>query len=1196
MDTHPSRRRFRTSFVAIAAAGAVAATSVPSHVTAADDGPVSVLADDGPLDTLSPVLQLVADHGEISVRSGDGDVVVASGEMSAGDFEIAEGVLEPGATYTYDATEVVGNSNVAVSYGIESKNNRRYPTLKQWDPSGVATPTFETETVQDKASFSLATGQGRPAQETNGLYGRFWPLTEAPGLGTSANPNPGSKTVSAPLLDVIDMLGHDLDSLQENIDLGWQRQETIYNNPNLIESGHLVTKASTQLQFFARAPEWAAAADAAEYNIEGRNVLPSFAMTLTSDQSSLDDEQFELSTRNTDVITTAFPRRSGFGYRLLGYLEVPESGTYSFSPYSPGGTRAYLYDHRDDDLGRIEISAPGEWNARTETCSAHGSVHTVENRLLGEERDDSATSSTITRIYEFDKDDEEWYLPPFPYIAQVESFLEERCGHDHPYGQEVELEAGRRYPIDIAGWVGGVPGPIGMNVQTPDGESTALPIEWITPAPAGTIDFERTQHTSATLDDDVVASHVNGVGDELVTITPDGALVSHTRNGYGGWDTAGTFTDMVTPQSGWPITDPNHVQIREAKYASNKNPLPANSINHGSWLDARPDHAALTGPLTASLENEASWFTFRLDELQLGLQPDGTVDVQAIDGNLRAVNKKFGTTKNHSVNMPLVEGSHDPEQGSLELKIKFWQTGAEIHLLLSDFASQQRLQYDDMRFAVDDRAHVEWTADPPVHPEQRSISPSQFFDVTVSEDASWTGETTGPTVITLYDQLWHTNPGGVPQPHQWARVTLDHLAVTGNGLDAEVDSISGSFHGEPWDYGHTFSAHIAPGSGTARFDETAETLIVDFALTGTQSHPNNRYNYDGQRVQLTLPLVGLDSKLELPEPMYPSTGLAVSEVGETLIAATAPLRGGDVTFITKTDDRQPFSPDNTRDTTNLHDLYTTTPDVDPPASSTVSGIPQAVDVTADGNTATIVTPTADRVRVDIVDRTNTNSPWQIIGSYDIATDPNTGHAAVPAAVGRDGSTRHLALATVQGVKIYTNTGTPFEWTYIETLPNNSTVTAMDFDYWVDHLAIGQAGIGQVDLYERVAGNWTLKQTLRPDGDTNFGADVSFGFGLLAITDDADSMCTDHYFFGGCFTQDTRASGSTYLYPDIDNKVPWGDLSQWVRLQHDGPGTHVTISVGGDSVFPIIVGAVADSYGLNESAPGRSNPGTFRSVF
>ncbi|MEO1059696.1 MAG: hypothetical protein AAFY28_22565, partial [Actinomycetota bacterium] len=305
--------------------------------------------------------------------------------------------------------------------------------------------------------------------------------------------------------------------------------------------------------------------------------------------------------------------------------------------------------------------------------------------------------------------------------------------------------------------------------------------------------------------------------------------------------------------------------------------------------------------------------------------------------------------------------------------------------------------------------------------------------------------------------------------------------------------------------------------------------------------------------------------------MLAAQQMAVSDYGETMVVASDPWAAGDVKLITKIDATQPFADSNV-DITSVRDLYIAA-GVDPVAAP--GTVPQAVDITPDGNTVAVMQPVGSGYRVDVIDRASTSSAWSVIGSFSTDATRGLSLGTAPFAIGRDSDYRYAAVVNGSNVEIHTKYRTA-PWELASSHAVSAPVNSMSFDYFAEHLAVGLPAAGttvvlQRELTDPSSGtrswtNWVADRDLTSTDVPRFGTTVAYSYGLLAVSGDGAYDSVDP-------AAPKYTPGQLRLYRDTDPNVSWGAVSSWTIVDvGGGTGPHVSASTGGTATTPRLVAA------------------------
>ncbi|MEM8609633.1 MAG: DUF1566 domain-containing protein [Myxococcota bacterium] len=387
---------------------------------------------------------------------------------------------------------------------------------------------------------------------------------------------------------------------------------------------------------------------------------------------------------------------------------------------------------------------------------------------------------------------------------------------------------------------------------------------------------------------------------------------------------------------------------------------------------------------------------------------------------------------------------------------------------------------------------------------------------------------------------------------------------------------------------------------------------------------------------------GISTASVAPLVMVADQALAIDDDGNTLVAAVDPLGEAerDIFIFTKRDKSGAFSDDNV-DVVSVNELLQQGGYALPSGEN--SAYPQAVQIDPDGNTIAIQQSTSAGLRIDVIDRVASASAWMVIGSFPVAASnarPANGYTytmhtaqgvymqidndakqpATPFAIMRSGSNRYLAIpgpSETSEVVVHRR-GAFGSWVEEVRIPVSTPVTSMAFDYFKEHLAIGEGIAGLVQIVRRVYSDWQVVEVLdRSSEDGFFGSTVRYARGLLGIGADGmlEADCTQNgvvgsptgpwdYCDGGnpdqCWarrwecTPETKAENypfteaSLFLYRDY--YLDWSDYRGWSELKPDSPrGPRASFAFGGGATTPSLVLAGHQNRG---PTPGRDDPDFF----
>ena len=249
------------------------------------------------------------------------------------------------------------------------------------------------------------------------------------------------------------------------------------------------------------------------------------------------------------MISSSFPLQTDFGFRSLGYLEVPETGMYRFGTQSPGGAELAVYDTTEHDLGRTVVSADGAWWPTTLDEEYQATTHRwhFENEYVRSDTRDCGTQVCRTSYYTYEDDDPTWYQVERRDARWLLDDLRASgpAGDVVRWGHEMELEAGRQYPLAFTGWVGALGGDIGIHVDGPGQAPQPLPFEWISAAGDDVVGFDRGFDTSDSAPIGGVDAAISGHGDGLAVLGANGVLDFYDTDGGIGWTPSGSVPDVA---------------------------------------------------------------------------------------------------------------------------------------------------------------------------------------------------------------------------------------------------------------------------------------------------------------------------------------------------------------------------------------------------------------------------------------------------------------------------------------------------------------------------------------------------------------------------------------------------------------------------------------------------------------------------
>ena len=217
----------------------------------------------------------------------------------------------------------------------------------------------------------------------------------------------------------------------------------------------------------------------------------------------------------------------------------------------------------------------------------------------------------------------------------------------------------------------------------------------------------------------------------------------------------------------------------------------------------------------------------------------------------------------------------------------------------------------------------------------------------------------------------------------------------------------------------------------------------------------------------------------------------------------------------------------------------------------------------------------------MIDRATRTDPWSIIGSFTTDVTQVHPYATVPFAVGSDYDYRYLAIVNDGTVEIHSKDGSN-AWQQTASHDPAGAVPSLSFDYYAEHLAIGQPTVNTVTILERTGTTqWNESTTLTSTEINRFGSTVTYKWGLLAVT--ANGSYTGQCTPG---TSCNHTPGTARIYRDTDTKTVWGDYNSWYNLDlTTGTGPHAALAIGGVALGPVVAAATVDTLGLSEGTPG-----------
>ena len=753
------------------------------------------------------------------------------------------------------------------------------------------------------------------------------------------------------------------------------------------------------------------------------------------------------------------------------------------------------------------MSDPDAWTPTTlgESYYAKTDLFEFENNETG-----SSTSQDInwlyrSRHYEYAHDDFSWFQATGKELRQLAEDLRE----DGPradvvrWGDDIELEAGRLYPIAFTGWLGPINGEFGIHVDGPSTSPQPVPFDWLTAAPAGTVDFDRGMNATDLSDIGGVSLAMSGHGDVLAALDADGTLRFYDSDGGYGWDETATLDGIGNVIPKWTQLDYD-VNVDDSNVALQ----PFDEVSGPVAVDVAFDQIRVTaGPLeftNAEWDEPAS-----IDHLDVVFDGKGNF----VSGDV-AGRAPSGVDGDHWVDVTDVypATTFDVDTGRIDV-----HTGNPNYLPWAWYMNYFVLEPSEVEptpgawgMAFDDAGTTLVVA-----PDRRDPVAEQALH---SYDVFATRELlTG----------WITSREGVPEVRVDGPVAtlVDEfsLGVTlfppGLDLDATVHISSASFEFDDDD-------RIINGvaSGSVDVGETTRTI----------SEVRGRRNPQNDRLLLDF-VVRDDDK----ESLF---GMTLDETDFEILPPATNVDAFDVALIDKVDGAAGWSEDNT-DIVWLNDLLD---DAGRPRPTNDRGaMVQAVQITPDGNTVAVLQPHGESYRVVVVDRDDRDADWTIAGviGTQVHEDLTRMSADIPVAVGRDGDRRFLAIGNGKqfSVREWTPGGA---WTVTERTPTKGSVTSLSFDYWSEHLAVGQPDVGRVSIYERPwsSSEWSLHSEI--DAAEGFGSQVAYTWGLLTVAD--------------------VERGVVRVYRDT-GIGSWSSYGDWVETAVDGLGTGLLFNSGGSSV-------------------------------
>ncbi len=1132
------------------ALGAVAlfAPLVPSGATA-ETGPVErqrlgVIAesavenpgDGDEITTTTPTLVVddLVEGAEIVVYDSGGIPVIASGALDEDRWDVPEGVLDPGGSYSWNALAPTGGTTrgsgtLVLNHDLEVSGDMALgPTV------------VDHEVVQDPKSFSVSTGI-EPAGAPSGLKVDFFPhfdvesyipvdddgepVDELPPVVT---PGPGSETVSRTAEWEI----------HEGVP-GFGPKEERARKPSPGESPPppvIFTTLEWELTdvrygVSAEAEITADGGEVAAHNIQGRNVVPSSSTVITSDVAV--EDGFVVSTGGAQQISAAFPLQTEFGFRALGHLTVPETGTYRFGTQSPGGAELVLYQPTDSDLEQTILSQTDAWWPTTlgRTYAASTTEFHFHNAETHTTSSQDMAHFYRTSHYEHDSHDPDWFQVG---AEQLRGLVDDLRGNGPAadtvrWGDEHRLEGGDTYQLAFTGWVGPLGGDIGIHVDGPGMDPMAVPFEWLDAASAGTTGFDRAMDATAMADIPSVDSALSGYGDVLASLDAFGWLSFYETDGGVGWRHVGTLEDAA-PSMHW---DPG--------YSVGLGGMAFDDLGHtlavalDRWPD--PDRVA-TAPGLETYEPLVTEEDLRgvvtgggdLSFLQAGsrMRLDGAREFEIVH---------WGTLSMATLYLDALDLKIDPfgapaegaVSGYLELSGEVWSLDT-VAATIDEGTGELRLGFDS---ELDGRKAHYVLVSPHVLSEPGAAFEHTPFEVAlfdkVDQDGSWTAENIETTWVSgLLDTAGIDQPSFDPNPDDLG----SPYYYTGNGISdpAPVDlTVNDAMIAlsEP--------VQIALGGASIPFSTLTGAPAPEVLL--------DLYQLELSRDGSTITGGAIDANYEMyQDAPYGNIDFTVDQVGggsydgskgEVTVDASGPFILNGVLF-------------GYLDW-ELH--FTLAPEY--------RRVAQYLDLSTDGNTLAVLQPSGDEQRVVVVDRDDARAPWGAIGSFEVDASSDR----IPIAIGRDryyNDTRFLARATSEGVAVqeWTPAG---GWRETASVPVEGGVTALGFDYYAEHLAIGQSDIGRVTTFRRDGQSSTWSHQADLDGAGTFGARVSYGWNLLGVGEPSRSFVT--------------------VYRDT-GVARWSSYDDWSRTFAGSAAPELGFGIGGD---PTAIRAVTTAVDLGTSS-------------
>ncbi len=1087
---------------------------------------------DGPIyDTTTPVLSVDDPTGDVHfvVVDQSGRVVTGSGPIDDDQWQVHDGVLQPGESYAWSAYTTTGSTAAAVGAPDVLGDG----TISGDMTYGAKIVEFVEEQPLEPFSINPTAG---PSGQSNGLATDFFPhydIADQVELDDDGNPveeispklrpSPGSHVVSTTAgWTVVDDEHFGLCPLEER---ARKPAPGEFPPPPLIYEPTEAILCDVAFTIEAEATVIDDGGEAAAHNVAGRNVVPSDSMIINRDLAV--DDGFVVSTTGEYSISPTFSLQTEFGFRSLGYLRVPESGTYLFGTQSPGGAEAFIYISTEDDLGKTLISDPDAWSPTTlgETYTARTERFRFENKENGSSTSGDALYNYRSRTYEYGVDDTDWIQPDGAFVRGLVDDLRNAGprADEVRYGEPVHLEAGVNYPLAFTGWVGPLTGDIGLHVDSEITGTTPVPFDWLTPAQPGVVDFDRTMGSDVA-DVGAIAAAISGHGDTLAVLDAQGDLHFSSSDGGYGWTEVATLPGIATAMPVIQPTTPYDVDAGASTGAGKRHFESANGQLVGELVDG--ELRVFGGPV--EMVDPAVQEPTTIEYLDVRFDRDGTLISGTVDGSTPMQRTDpnglvyVGPNENGRIVLDTItDGSLSVTSGALEVVLEddAWLTHPgrldNRVVLALDIEPTEPAPTTVKTMAIDDAGATLVTA-----VDRPAIVPSEAFGGRLSLN------TTGSS--------GHNLPDGL--------VTIDTIMGGGDSSLAIVDGRY-SFRSDPLVLeGPEFSEPITVDALEVTFDR-------DFGLA--EGHAAGRLVatdgvvYELDTVQAaTLDLANGHVTINLSDTsqdlFHMLSSLTVLTFELEVLPGDAPAF--DVAIIEKRDVEQPWSTTN-RQITQLNTLLDDA-GLERPAMSTESDAIQSVHISPDGNTIAVLQPVADGAgaRVVIVDRDDRDDSWKVIGDVPLALDlelvQSTG--STPVGIGRDGPTRFLAVGAGNEVTIREWTPTS-GWAVTDTIDVDGEVASISLDYFSEFLAIGQPDLGRVSVYNKPwwKSEWAhFKDIDQPDG---FGADVGYTWKRLTVT--------------------SRDGQLVRVYRDTAPQA-WGNHGDWTQSFVTGSGTAIGATTGG----------------------------------